>query len=175
MRPASVSSTRARPTLLIVLAASLFLARLVAGAHEAFHPPPAGGLVNWRAIDGAATASAAEHKPILYDFSATWCEPCRQMEREVFANPEAASLINSSYIPVRVADDDRSTAATDLGTKHEVEGLPTLIVMRDATGEPRRMEGYPGKRRTLAFLKRAIVQKPTANSKGGPQDESNDP
>ena len=37
------------------------------------------------------------------------------------------------------------------------------------------MDGYPGKRRTLAFLERAIAQKPAGNPKGGRQDDSNDP
>jgi hypothetical protein len=60
---------------------------------------------------------------------------------------------------VRVADDDQGPASAALGAKHEVEGLPTLIVVHDATGEPRRLEGYAGKRRTLAFLKRAATPK----------------
>jgi len=158
MRPAS--STRARPTVLIVVAAILFAARLTAGVSEALHPPRPGGLVAWRALDGAAAAAAAEHKPILYDFSASWCEPCRKMERELFANPEDAGFINGSYIPVRVTDDDKSAAAAKLATQHEVEGLPTLLVVYP-TGEPRRLQGYPGRRSTLMFLKHAVVPRPT--------------
>jgi len=161
MRPAS--STRARPTVLIVLAVSLFVARVVTGVNEMLHPPRAGGLVHWRTLDGAAAVAAAEHKPILYDFSATWCEPCRRMEIEVFANLEDAALINGSYVPVRVRDDDKSPAAVALRGQHEVEGLPTLLVVYPKS-EPRRLEGYPGRRPTIRFLKRAPAPRNEAPS-----------
>jgi thiol:disulfide interchange protein len=160
MPPASSFSTRARPTVLLSLAAVFLVARMAAGIYDARHPPRPGGLVNWRAIDGAVAAAAAEHKPILYDFSASWCEPCRMMERELFANAEAASFINSNFVAVRVTDDDRSPAAIELQSQHGVEGLPTLLIVHDPKGEPRRLEGYQGKRQTLAFLKRALVRKP---------------
>lgn len=157
MRPAS--STRMRPTVLIALAAVLLAARLAAGVNEALHPPRPGGLVTWRALEGAAAAAAAEHKPILYDFSASWCEPCRKMERELLANPTDAAFINASYIPVRVTDDDKSAAANALARQHEIEGLPTLLVVYPK-GEPRRLQGYPGHRNTLQFLKRAAAPRP---------------
>jgi thiol:disulfide interchange protein len=160
MRPAS--STRARPTVLIAVAVALFAARLAAGVNEALHPPKPGGLVSWRPLDGAAAAAATAKKPILYDFSASWCEPCRKMEREVLANPEDAAFINSSYVPVRLSDGDKSDAVDKLVTQHEITGLPTLLVVYPK-GEPRRLEGYPGHRSTLQFLKRAVAPRPAAN------------
>jgi thiol:disulfide interchange protein DsbD len=159
-----------RPTILIALAGVLLAARLAAGVNEALHPPKPGGLVTWRALDGAAAAAAAEGKPILYDFSASWCEPCRKMERELFANPEDAALINASYVPVRVTDEDKSPAAEKLATQHEIEGLPTLLVVY-AKGEPRRLGGYPGHRNTLQFLKRATTPRPAPK----PDDEDAPP
>src|SRR5438309_10140705 len=103
MPAARVRSTRARPTVLLVVAAGLLLTRVALGLYEARHPSAAGGLVNWRRLEGAEISSARENKPILYDFSAGWCEPCRQIDHEVFADAEAADFINRIYLPVRVA------------------------------------------------------------------------
>jgi thiol:disulfide interchange protein len=154
MRPGSAGSTRAVPTALLVLAAVLLVARVGAGVYEARHAAPLGGLVRWRAPDGAE-AAAPDGKPILYDFSATWCEPCKRMDREVFANQDSAGLINGSFFAVHVDDDDQSMAAAALRSRHHLEALPTLVVVRPGGGEPRRLQGYPGKQRVLAFLKRA--------------------
>jgi thiol:disulfide interchange protein len=155
MRPDSARSTRGRPTVLLTLAAGLLIARIAIGAYDAHHPPPVGGLVHWRAPDAAEAAAATEGRPILYDFSAAWCQPCQQMEREVFADAEAADFINKTYVPVRVADEDQAAISTALRLRHRVEGLPTLLVVRAGDVRPFRIEGYDGKRRTVAFLKRA--------------------
>ncbi len=154
-QPASGRSTRARPTVLLVLAAGLLLARVALGVYEARHPAGAGGLVNWRRAEGAEIASAIEKKPILYDFSAGWCEPCRQMEHEVFADAEAAAFINKTYLPVRVPDEDQSATLVALRARYEVGSLPTLLIVHPGAPRPFRTDGYAGKRRTMSFLRGA--------------------
>jgi thiol:disulfide interchange protein len=160
-------STRARPTALIALAVALLALRVGLSVYDAFHPPRAGGLVNWRSPDAAEAAAASEQKPILYDFSADWCLPCRQMEREVFADARAAGIINASYVAVRVVDGDANPAAKAVRDRLHLDALPTLVVVHPGTKYPWRIEGYRGKRQTISFLERA-ARKPEDSPQEAP-------
>jgi thiol:disulfide interchange protein len=150
-------STRARPTGLLILAGLLLLARVATGIHEAYRPPRAGGLVHWLTPAEVEAMPAGPRKPILYDFSAAWCIPCKQMDGELYSNPAAADFVNDTFVAVRVTDEDRSPAATVLRSRHRVAALPTMVVVHPDTKDPRRLEGYPGRRQALGFLKTAAA------------------
>jgi thiol:disulfide interchange protein len=147
------TSTRARPRVLMVVAALFLIARIATGVHDAYSPPRAGGLVHWLAPGDPEIAEQAGRKPVLYDFSASWCEPCHAMDRELFSDPESANYINSTFVAVHVTDEDQSEAATALRHRHQILSLPTLVVVPHDGKEPRRAQGYPGRRQTMVFLR----------------------
>jgi thiol:disulfide interchange protein len=159
MPPASSTSTRARPTALLILAALFLAARLATGLHEAYNPPRLGGLVHWTSPEEAESLAATQHKPLLYDFSATWCEPCKQMDREVFSDPASSDYINQTFVAVRIPDEDRSPSASAARQHHQVDALPTLVVLPRDSKDPRRMEGYPGRRKLVGFLNASAAAK----------------
>jgi uncharacterized protein YyaL (SSP411 family) len=64
--------------------------------------------VQWREWGDAAFAQAQQQdKPILLDIGAVWCHWCHVMDRESYENAEVASIINESFIPVKVDRDER--------------------------------------------------------------------
>lgn len=63
-------------------------------------------------------------KPVLVDFWAEWCAPCRQMAPHLDAYAEEAKEAVSVY-KMNVEENPMSPS------KYGVRGLPTLIVFKD--------------------------------------------
>jgi|AGTN01.1.fsa_nt_gi Thiol-disulfide isomerase and thioredoxins len=94
------------------------------------------------AIEGkraAADAKARHLKPKVYDFYATWCVPCKELE----------PILNEAMVPYRNTVDfqrvDGEQASNQaLRTKYQVNNYPTLIFAKpDGTFHSRLCGKYP--------------------------------
>ena len=121
------------------------------------------GLISWRPQGAAAAAARSEGKPVLYDFTAAWCQPCHRLDTEGWGDASVASLVNGSYLPARVVDREREdgkneAAIAELQRRYSVRAFPTLVVA-DADGrEIARFEGYGGKQKLVQFLEDSLTK-----------------
>ncbi len=89
-------------------------------------------------------------KPILFNFTAAWCRPCRILEKEVFGDRHLARFINDNFVPVKVIDrnveDGKNPEAVEkLKALYGVTSFPTLLVTDPAGNALVRTSGYgPG-------------------------------
>jgi thioredoxin 1 len=82
--------------------------------------------------------------PVLLEFGAGWCQPCKQLE------PLLKQLVDGWQGKVRLAHVDADTAI-DLTTRYSVLSLPTTFLFID--GKPvERLVGFHSKEHFLAKL-----------------------
>jgi thiol:disulfide interchange protein len=165
MRP--TESTRALPVWMLALLALLLIARAATAFWEHRNPAKPFERVGWLAPAAAIEAAAVHRRPILYDFTAEWCGPCKRLNAEVFSDRNAAGQISGMFVPARVVDRTREEGANpaivdSLQRRHDITGFPTLLVVGADGREAGRVLGYPGPGATMdslrAFYQRARIQ-----------------
>lgn len=66
-------------------------------------------------------------KNTILFFTGKWCVPCRIMKREVFADEEVESLINSQFTSVMI--DMNNLKTKDIVNHYKVGATPTTIIV----------------------------------------------
>jgi thiol:disulfide interchange protein len=99
-------------------------------------------------LSSALSEARAEHKLVVVDFSASWCPPCIAMKHEVWPNPEVATTVNKSFVPVTI-DVDHDDGLSD---RYNVSGIPAVLVLDPSGRVVRRHDGYLPLDGMLQFL-----------------------
>jgi thiol-disulfide isomerase/thioredoxin len=81
-----------------------------------------------------------ENKFIFVDVFATWCAPCKQMDKEVYSSDTTGEFINKTFISVKVQldttqhDDERVISwyatAHDISKKYKINALPAYLFFK---------------------------------------------
>lgn len=115
-----------------------------------FPARPAAELPDWRTdYQGALNEARATGKPILVDFTADWCPPCRVMEREVWPDAAVRQALNGSTVPLQL-DVDRDSTQT-LVRRMQIGSIPTVLLL-DSEGNEIARRGLLSRSQMLDFL-----------------------
>lgn len=98
-------------------------------------------------FEDAQKLSIATNRLIFIDFYASWCGPCKEMDREAFTDPTIKEILKK-YVLLRL-DFDKEVS---LRNKYGIKAIPYILIT-DSHGKVIDKErGYSGKNSVASFL-----------------------
>lgn len=103
---------------------------------------------------GAAKEAKQTARPLLIHFGATWCPPCRQMEKDVLHHADVRDVLTRQFVAVMIDSDQHP----DLISQFEIKSLPTDVIIAPDGVVVLKAEGGRDRKTYLAQLRNAAEQ-----------------
>lgn len=110
--------------------------------------------IAWQPYSETALQQAiAERKPVVIDFYADWCLPCKELEANTFSDPRVAQAFEGVLALKADLTRDDSPAVQELKKRFEIVGVPTIVFL-DGSGQEQKALRLVQFEPPDAFLKR---------------------
>ncbi len=108
------------------------------------------------AHDGVLSQAKVDGKPVMIDFSASWCAACKELEAFTFSGPGVSAVLKERFELLKI--DLTETTPDWLQERYGIVGLP-LVLFIDAEGKERsdlRLTGFEPAEPFSQRLERAL-------------------
>ena len=85
----------------------------------------------------ALSAAKLENKPVVLDFMATWCAPCKRLSEETFVDESVAQLLKQCIVLTIDTDEH-----PDIAKHFDVSALPDLRFLTPNGEENKQLIGF---------------------------------
>ena len=109
--------------------------------------PSGGEKIEWTPYEDAAYETALEEgKPIIVDFYADWCLPCKELDAMTFSDPVVVEA-TADFATFKADVTQSGSEETErLVERFDVSGVPTVLIFDAAGEEGRENYGLPASR-----------------------------
>jgi thiol:disulfide interchange protein DsbD len=87
--------------------------------------------VTWQPYsDQLLRTAKQEQKPVIIDFYATWCTPCRELEEITFHHADVVKLADRDFLMIKVDLTQKGNPLHErLVSQYGVKGVPTVVFL----------------------------------------------
>jgi len=122
--------------------ATFVVALLASAVLFALPRSPKTGLVFAPYGDPLLREATAAGKPVLIDFFATWCLPCKELDEKTFTDPSVVEAARG-WVCLKVDLTRESPEVTELKKRWKIQGVPTIVfVGSDGKESAARVVGF---------------------------------
>lgn len=110
-------------------------------------------------VDAGLAQATKQGKPVMIDFMAVWCPPCKAMEDSTFSDRTVVEKAGA-FIPVRIDIDAQRDVATKYGAlarKYGGIGIPNILFLSADGRKLKHIVGYYGPRELVAAMDSALT------------------
>ncbi|OGB68950.1 MAG: hypothetical protein A2Y94_02875 [Caldithrix sp. RBG_13_44_9] len=115
--------------------------------------------INWLPFSDEILAEAVgKNKPVMIDFYADWCLPCKELDKFTFSQPEVIELSKNFYMLKVDLTLDNDPVSRELAKRFQIKGVPTLVFLSAQGSElsDLRVVGFMEKEEFLPVMQKAL-------------------